>query len=73
MGNLKMPKAITAMIVVVALAWSGFVSCPTFAHGINAAQARALAQGGPLEYFKAGSIHMLTGYDHLSFCQAAGL
>ena len=42
MGNLNMPKAITAMIVVVALAWSGFVSCPTFAHGINAAQARGV-------------------------------
>jgi hypothetical protein len=37
------------------------------AHGIQAEQARVLAHGGPFDYFKAGAIHMLTGYDHLLF------
>lgn len=56
-----------AKLALVAL-WVFCIATNTaHAHGIQAEQARVLAHGGPIDYFKAGAIHMLTGYDHLLF------
>ena len=38
-----------------------------WAHGIDGSHAHALSKGGPGTYLWAGTIHMLTGYDHLLF------
>ena len=61
------PTAAAGKIVLFAVAMSCVAISAAYAHNISAAQARALKQGEPLAYFKAGSIHMLTGYDHLLF------
>ena len=37
------------------------------AHGIHGSQLKAMNAGGPMAYFWAGAVHMLTGYDHLLF------
>jgi hypothetical protein len=39
----------------------------TFAHGISAADKKAMLEGGYLKYMWLGTTHMLTGYDHLLF------
>ncbi len=38
-----------------------------FAHGISAADKKAMLEGGYLKYMWLGTTHMLTGYDHLLF------
>ena len=50
-------------VIVLAVAVSG----AALAHGIHGAQLKALNAGGPMAYFWAGAVHMLTGYDHLLF------
>lgn len=37
------------------------------AHGISDADKQGILEGGNLDYFRLGAIHMLTGYDHLLF------
>lgn len=39
----------------------------SFAHGISAADIKAMLEGGYLKYIWLGTTHMLTGYDHLLF------
>ena len=38
-----------------------------WAHGISESQQQAIVEGGNLSYLWLGTIHMLTGYDHLLF------
>ena len=64
-GALLMLRSIA--IVAVAAVVVMFLSDAVQAHGIHGDQARILKYGGPYNYFKAGAVHMLTGYDHLLF------
>ena len=59
----RLPRPALLLCVMILIT----CSATAWAHGIHADQVRALSRGGPFEYFKAGAIHMLTGYDHLLF------
>lgn len=54
-------------LAFLALAVNSRMFDAAMAHGIHADQIRKLRYAGPLDYFWAGSTHMLTGYDHLLF------
>lgn len=67
MRGVKTTSAPTFIVVGLAFVCCGLAGSSAFAHTLTAVQAKALMQGGLLQYFKAGAIHMLTGYDHLLF------
>src|SRR5215203_1776738 len=54
-------KYLGLILVNLLLAWTAS------AHGISDADTQGILEGGNLEYFKLGALHMLTGYDHLLF------
>lgn len=53
--------------ILAFLAFAFLVPGIAFAHGMSEADQIRAAEGGFLDFFPLGAIHMLTGYDHLLF------